>query len=50
MKFNLVLLLVSSASAIGMATKGDGSMVTGTQVTSDGKRWIPEKYSTDSDD
>ena len=49
MKFSLVLLLVASASAIGM-TKSDGPLVTGTQVTSDGKRWIPAKYSTDSDD
>ena len=50
MKFNLVLLLVSSAQAIGMASKGDGPMIKGTQVTADGKRWIPTKYSTDSDD
>ena len=50
MKFNLVLLLVSTASAIGTAALGDGPMIKGTQVTADGKRWIPTKYSTDSDD
>ena len=50
MKFISVLLLVASASAIGMAAKGDGPLVTGTQITADGKRWIPKKYSTDSDD
>tara|TARA_B110000285_G_C14596500_1_gene368746 strand:+ start:63 stop:215 length:153 start_codon:yes stop_codon:yes gene_type:complete len=50
MKFSLVLLLVASASAIGTVVRGDGPMVKGTQVTADGKRWIPTKYSTDSDD
>ena len=49
MKF-ILILLVATASAIGMAVKGDGDMITGTQVTADGKRWIPTKYSTDSDD
>ena len=51
MKF-VNLSLIGLTAAINI--HGDGAlnspMVEGSKVTKDGDRWIPERYSTDSDD
>ena len=46
-----IFALISSTEAIQHKTLLRAPpMVTGSQVTADGERWIPTRYSTDSDD